>query len=124
MLISLIGGIPFALKKLEDVGTKIARPWEDWNLLASGMVEILRRIITEAEKLAKEAKEQEEAKRQQLTTANEDIKVGANEEEGDVIAIEINEDKVSESATEIKEAQTTPLMPRQDPKRFGKKKRR
>jgi len=121
MLISLIGAIPFALKKMEDVGTKIVRPWEDWNLLASGMVEILRRIITEAEKLAKEAKEQEEAKRQQLTSDNEPIKVGADADDADATDIKINDLKAS---VETGQDQSAIPTSKKDSKRFPKKKKR
>jgi uncharacterized protein YukE len=59
------------LKRMEESGTKISRPWEDWNLLASGMVEILRRIITETEKIAKEAREAEAAKMAEMLALKE-----------------------------------------------------
>jgi hypothetical protein len=72
MLISLMGSIPFMLKKMEESGVKISRSWEDWNLLASGMVEILRRIITEAEKLAREAREAEALRKAEALAAKED----------------------------------------------------
>lgn len=62
MLISMMGSIPYMLKRMEEQGIKISRPWEDWNLLAAGMVEILRRIITETEKISREAREAETAK--------------------------------------------------------------
>jgi len=66
MLISMMGSIPFMLKKMEENSIKISRPWEDWNLLASGMVEILRRIITEAEKISKEAREAEALRKAEM----------------------------------------------------------
>lgn len=66
MLISMMGSIPHMLKRMEEEGVKISRPWEDWGLLASGMVEILRRIITEAEKIAKEAREAEAQKKAEM----------------------------------------------------------
>ena len=117
MLISLIGGIPFALKKLELAVTKIARPWEDWNLLASGMVEILRRIITEAEKLAKEAKESE------VKEANENSPPEAIEEltsASDNEALLIEKDK-----EEVKTPSQAPsLIPNENNRRFPKKRRR
>lgn len=71
MLISMMGSIPYMLKRMEDTGIKISRPWEDWNLLASGMVEILRRIITETEKIAREAREAETLKKAEALAAKE-----------------------------------------------------
>lgn len=71
MLISMMGTIPFMLKTMEDHGVKISRPWEDWNLLASGMVEILRRIITETERISREAREAEAAKMAEMKALKE-----------------------------------------------------
>jgi hypothetical protein len=71
MLISMMGSIPYMLKRMEENGIKISRPWEDWNLLASGMVEILRRIITETEKIAKDAREAEALKKAEALAAKE-----------------------------------------------------
>ena len=123
MLISLIGGIPFALKKMEDVGTKIARPWEDWNLLASGMVEILRRIITEAEKLAREAKEQDEAKKLGAPVPNETIEVGnIDTKDEDDIKLDVKETEVA--STEPQKDSVNVARSNQATPRFGKKKKR
>ena len=71
MLISMMGSIPYMLKTMENNGVKISRPWEDWNLLASGMVEILRRIITETEKISREAREAEAAKMAEMNALRE-----------------------------------------------------
>ena len=71
MLISMMGSIPYMLKTMENNGVKISRPWEDWNLLASGMVEILRRIITETEKISREAREAEAAKMAEMLALKE-----------------------------------------------------
>jgi hypothetical protein len=71
MLISMMGSIPYMLKRMEDTGIKISRPWEDWNLLASGMVEILRRIITETEKISREAREAEALKKAEMLALKE-----------------------------------------------------
>ena len=71
MLISMMGSIPYMLKTMESNGVKISRPWEDWNLLASGMVEILRRIITETEKISREAREAEAAKMAEMNALRE-----------------------------------------------------
>ena len=71
MLISMMGSIPYMLKTMESNGVKISRPWEDWNLLASGMVEILRRIITETEKISREAREAEAVKMAEMNALRE-----------------------------------------------------
>jgi hypothetical protein len=71
MLISMMGSIPYMLKRMEETGIKISRPWEDWNLLAAGMVEILRRIITETEKISREAREAEAAKMAEMVALKE-----------------------------------------------------
>jgi hypothetical protein len=77
MLISMMGSIPFMLKSMEEQSVKISRPWEDWNLLASGMVEILRRIITEAEKISREAREAEAKRKAEAITLNKEEDIAA-----------------------------------------------
>lgn len=125
MLISVIGGIPFALKKMEDAAVKIIRPWEEWNLLASGMVDILRRIITEAEKLAKEAKDIKDEDATQTTkdvatNIKTEIVVGEQKENQ---AIEIKKPE-AESVTTNHQAQVISPSSNASSRRFNKKKKR
>lgn len=120
MLISLIGSIPYAIKKLEDEGVIIQRPWDHWALLASGAVEILRRIISEAEKLAKEAKVAELEQSAVSEPPNGSSASATSEDES------LNNQKlVDEAPKEIPEIKTEPSPQNKKPdKRFLKKKRR
>ena len=97
MLISMMGTIPFMLKTMEDNGVRISRPWEDWNLLASGKVEILRRIITETERISREAREAEAAKLAEMKALKEAKSKASSDDEASDEGQDPTQKKVSSS---------------------------
>ena len=92
-----MGTIPFMLKTMEDNGVRISRPWEDWNLLASGMVEILRRIITETERISREAREAEAAKMAEMKALKEAKSKASSDDEASDEGQDPTQKKVSSS---------------------------
>jgi hypothetical protein len=120
MLISLIGTMPFAIKKMEDAGLMIKRPWDNWAILASGAVEILRRIINEAEKLAKEAREAEIEK--PLANISTDEVASNKASQNDDL---LNQEPLDQNLVESPEKQIDAnLNTYKTEKRFAKKRRR
>lgn len=48
-MLSLIGGLPLILSRLQADKVAIARPWAEWQGLANGMVDVLRLRMSEAQ---------------------------------------------------------------------------
>jgi len=57
ILLSFIGALPFVLKALEQDKTVIARPWDSWMGLVSGLIIVIRKRLDEVNEILKQESE-------------------------------------------------------------------
>ena len=69
MLLSLIGGLPIMLKRLENDKTAIGRPWDSWTGLIAGLINVMRKRLDEAKAVLKQEAEKKQTVKEDTAQA-------------------------------------------------------
>ena len=75
ILLSMIGVLPLVLKALEQDKTAIARPWDSWTGLVSGLINVMRKRLDEVGEVLKQ-----EAEKKQVAKQKESAQLEVKEE--------------------------------------------
>lgn len=104
ILMSFIGVLPLVLKALEQDKTAIARPWDSWAGLVSGLINVMRKRLDEVTEVLKQ-----DAEKKKVSAKSESVQIEVKEDaQATPVAALIAEDKPDGSVGEEVEA-SSPL---------------
>jgi hypothetical protein len=102
ILLSMIGVLPLVLKALEQDKTAIARPWDSWSGLVSGLINVMRKRLDEVGEVLKQ-----DAEKKQVAAQKESAQLAVKEEAQVIPALDVTPEQ--ESVTSVDEDLSPPV---------------
>ena len=102
ILLSMIGVLPLVLKALEQDKTAIARLWDSWSGLVSGLINVMRKRLDEVGEVLKQ-----DAEKKQVAAQKESAQLEVKEEAQVIPALDVTPQQ--ESVTSVDEDLSPPV---------------